>query len=71
MVVVPINKGAPDFSIAGFAGFFLLTPSNYDVTGNQPACAEYVGAWTRGNPYSGGSGIHSIDDLRFMVRLVQ
>ena len=71
MVVVPVNKGAPDFAIAGFAGFFLLTPSSYDVTGNQPACGEYVGAWTQGSPFTGGSSIHSIDDLRFMVRLVQ
>jgi hypothetical protein len=71
LVVVPINNGAPDFSIAGFAGFFLLTPSKYDVTGNQPACGEYVGAWTQGNPYTGGTSIHSTEDLRFMVRLVQ
>jgi Flp pilus assembly protein TadG len=71
VVVVPVNNGAPDFSIAGFAGFFLLTPSSYDVTGNEPACGEYIGAWTQGNPYSGGTTIHSTDDLRFMVRLVQ
>jgi Flp pilus assembly protein TadG len=71
MVVVPINNGAPDFAIAGFAGFFLLTPSSYDVTGNLPACAEYVGAWTQGNPYSGGATIHNTGDLKFMVRLTQ
>ena len=71
MVVVPINNGAPNFAIAGFAGFFLLTPGSYDPTGNEPACAEYVGAWTQGNPYSGGASIHNTDDLKFMVRLTQ
>jgi len=71
MVVVPINNGAPDFAIAGFAGFFLLTPGSYDITGNEPACAEYVGAWTQGNPYSGGTPIHNTNDLKFMVRLTQ
>ena len=71
MVVVPVNNGAPNFAIVGFAGFFLLTPSDYDPTGNQPACAEYVGAWTQGNPYSGGGSIHTTNDLKFMVRLTQ
>ena len=71
MVVVPINNGAPNFAIAGFAGFFLLTPGSYDVTGNEPGCAEYVGAWTQGNPYSGGASIHNTEDLKFMVRLTQ
>jgi hypothetical protein len=71
MVVVPINNGAPDFAIAGFAGFFLLTPGSYDITGNEPACAEYVGAWTQGNPYSGGTPIQNTNDLKFMVRLTQ
>jgi Flp pilus assembly protein TadG len=71
MVVVPVNLGNPDYAIAGFAGFFLLTPSSYDVTGNQPACAEYVGAWTQGNPFSGGSGIKNSSQLNFMVKIVQ
>ena len=70
-VVVPINNGPPDFYIAGFAGFFLLTPGSYDVTGNLPACAEYIGSWAQGNPYSGGVPITDNSAMNFMVRLIQ
>jgi Flp pilus assembly protein TadG len=71
VVLVPINNGAPDFYIAGFAGFFLLTSPSYDVTGNQPPCAEYIGSWTQGNPFSGQVPIEDTHDMKFMVRLIQ
>ncbi len=59
VVVVPVNGGAPNYVALGFAGFFLLPPSQYTgLNGNESACAIYLGAWTEGvpRPPAGGSG---------------
>jgi len=59
VVVVPINGGSPNYTVLGFAGFFLLTPSQYtSLGGNDSACAEYIGAWVQGepDPAPGGAG---------------
>ena len=47
------------YSVLGFAGFFLLTPSSYDGSANTPICAEYIGPWVPNaagaSPLPGGS----------------
>jgi hypothetical protein len=63
VVVVAVNSGAPNYTAAGFAAFFLLTPDSYSgLHGNDSACAEYIGAWTEGQafPPTGGSGAYHL-----------
>jgi hypothetical protein len=63
VVVVPVNSGSPDYTILGFAGFFLLNSSSYSgLKGNDSACAVYIGAWTQGvtMPPASGSGAYRI-----------
>jgi hypothetical protein len=63
VVVVPVNGGAPTYTIVGFAGFFLLNQSSYlKLNGNDSVCAEYIGAWARGGSRRppGGSGAYSL-----------
>ena len=49
VVVVPVNSGDPNYTMIGFAGFFLLPKSSYtQLGGNDSACAEYTGAWVHG-----------------------
>ena len=59
VVVVAVNSGSPNYTALGFAAFFLLPSSYYSgLKGNDSACAEYIGAWTEGQPFgaAGGSG---------------
>ena len=66
VVAVPINSGIsatdpyPDNQLIGFASFFLLPAAMYDVTGNRPFCAEYIGSYMQGatNPGAGSSGFY-------------
>jgi hypothetical protein len=67
VVVVPVNGGAPNYLAIGYAAFFLATPASYSkLGGNDSACAEYIGAWTQGSPYSSGSGSGA-----YHIRLLQ
>lgn len=64
VVMVPVNNGPPNFTVVGFAGFFLLNSAYYNgINGNGSACAEYIGAYTQGsggNHAPGGSGAYHI-----------
>jgi Flp pilus assembly protein TadG len=55
VVLVPLNTWSPDYLVVGFAAFFLLHPSEYTKGGNQPFCAEYIGAYVQGASH-GGAG---------------
>jgi hypothetical protein len=67
VVVVPVNSGAPNYIAVGYAAFFLLTPDQYSgLNGNASACAEYIGQWTQGSPYSSGTGSGA-----YHIRLLQ
>ncbi|HLY17928.1 MAG TPA: pilus assembly protein TadG-related protein [Bryobacteraceae bacterium] len=51
VVLVPVNGGAPNYPLEGFAGFFLSSFNSYvGLNGNDSACAEYIGAWVGGQP---------------------
>ncbi len=64
IVVVPMNNGSPDFTVMGFAAFFLLLPSEYDAGGNRPFCAEYIGPYLQGSRRKGaGEGGASVARL--------
>jgi hypothetical protein len=66
LVAVPINTWYPDYTVVGFAAFFLLLPSEYPHGGNKSFCAEFVGPYVQGSrhPGAGGTGAYT-------VRLVQ
>jgi hypothetical protein len=66
LIVVPANSGDPNYRVVGFALFFLLSPGQYNVGGNSPWCAEYVGPYVEGgrNQAAGLAGAYA-------VRLVQ
>jgi Flp pilus assembly protein TadG len=66
LVVVPVNGGAPNFTVVGFALFYLLSPAAYGGPGNQPWCAEYVGPYVQGSRYQAGGAAGA-----YAVRLVQ
>lgn len=67
VIGVPMNSGPPNFTVVGIGGFFLLTTDWYNVNGNQPICAEYIGPFTMG----GGGGSAGGTSGSFVVRLVQ
>ncbi len=54
-----------DYTVIGFAGFFLRPANTYPNGGNNPICAEYIGPWV---PGQGGGGTGSSGT---MVGLVQ
>jgi hypothetical protein len=66
LVAVPVNAGHPDNIVLGFALFLLLTPGEYDHSGNRPFCAEFVGPYVRGSRHRGGG-----EPGAYVVRLVQ
>jgi hypothetical protein len=66
LVAVPVNSGSPYHNVLGYALFFLLLPSEYNKSGNQPFCAEYVGPYVQGSRHSGAGGPGT-----YVVRLVQ
>jgi hypothetical protein len=69
LIVVPINTWAPDYRVVGFATFFLLEPHRYQAAtgGNQPFCAEFVGAgYVEGSRHQGAGGTGG-----YLVRLVE
>jgi hypothetical protein len=53
LVAVPINTGYPNYRIVQIGGFMLLPSSEYGNGGNNPFCAEYVGAWVKGSKHPG------------------
>jgi Flp pilus assembly protein TadG len=74
VVTVPINNGPPNFTVAGFAGFFLYqTPTEYgQVTGNTPICGEFIGTVVQGSPFAGGgTGGTPAEPLIYVLRLYQ
>jgi len=53
--VVPVNDGANNAKVVGFAGFFLQP--NACGNNNQPCCAEYIGPGVlNGRHFGAGSG---------------
>jgi hypothetical protein len=58
LVGVPVNDGAVGATrtVEGFAGFFLSASSTsvyYNSGGSKAFCAEYYGAWSKGQPTQG------------------
>ena len=53
LVVVPLNTWNPDYIVMGFAAFFLLHQDEYLKGGNNPFCAEFVGAYMQGSRGNG------------------
>jgi Flp pilus assembly protein TadG len=71
VVVVAVNSGKPNYTVLGFAAFFLLTPDSYSgLHGNDSACAEYIGAWTEGQTFPGAS-TPSSTGVGYKLRLVK
>jgi len=67
IVGVPINKGVPSYAIVQIAAFLLLPTDQYsDHGGNEPFCAEYIGAWVQGSQHKGAA-----DGGSYAVRLVK
>jgi len=66
IVGAPINTGFPDYQVVQIGGFFLLPESEYSSGGNNPFCAEYIGAWVQDSAHKGADeyGAH-------VVRLLQ
>jgi len=65
------NGGGPEWRpVIGFAAFFMNNLSYDDTAGNEPFCAEYLGAYVQGaNSHSGG-GNATVSKVR-LVRWVQ
>jgi hypothetical protein len=53
LVGVLINDGHPTYKVVQIGAFFLLPVSEYDAGGNNPFCAEYVGAWVKSSAHKG------------------
>lgn len=60
LVGVLINDGYPTYKVVQIGAFLLLPVSEYDAGGNNPFCAEYVGAWLKGGAHKAvpPSGAH-------------
>jgi Flp pilus assembly protein TadG len=69
LVLMPLNDGNhPTPRIVGFGSFLLPPDGQYDKSGNQSWCAEYIGPYVQGSSHSGASTEGS---GAFVVRLVQ
>jgi hypothetical protein len=54
LVGVPINSGFPNYQFVQVGAFFLSIADDYEAAkGNEPFCAEYVGAWVKGSSHKG------------------
>lgn len=61
VVMVPVNGGPPNYTLVGFAGFFLGPSSLYNgLNGNDAACGTYIGQFRQGqaNPPPGAGAAH-------------
>jgi Flp pilus assembly protein TadG len=67
VVAMPINTGAPNYTIVQYGAFFILPSTEYGVGGNQSWCAEYIGAYVQGGDAGGAGG----NSGAYVVRLVQ
>lgn len=52
-------------TVLGFAAFF-LNDLSYDVRGNQPFCATYIGAYTQGANTHSGAGNAGVSKVRLV-----
>ncbi len=68
IVAMPINSGAPNYTIVQIGAFFLLPANNYSQSGNTAWCAEYIGAYVQGGK-AGVTGTSAAG--AYVVRLVQ
>jgi hypothetical protein len=66
IVVVPLNTWSPNYTVLGFAAFFLLDETEYKKGGNWPICAEFVGAYVQGAPQTGAG-----EPGAYKVRLIE
>jgi hypothetical protein len=72
VIFVPVNSGGPNFTLVGFAGFFLLNANAYSgLGGNQSACAEYIGTYVQGASGSAGGGLAPGGSGTFHIKLFQ
>ena len=72
VIFVPVNSGGPNYTLLGFAAFFLLNDNAYaGLNGNQSACAEYIGTYVQGASGAASGGLAPGGSGTFHIKLFQ